>query len=204
MKKRWWIVIALAIFLVIFQVGRNEFIEPNPVTQPSSNELLRDPLPFRVAGEMPAQARFLYLVNARNTVTMNKTKLSEKHPYYYKIEIQKGQIEALDHLENHIADIHHCLSDPQKNKLLQILSNAQICESPEIEAPVKNIHCKMNYSLPYAILEFVGADTARFNLGEKNTACDYPTALCGENNSNLIEWVREVLTGMRSLACPSP
>ncbi len=199
MQKKILGIYVLGIFLLVFQISRNEFIEPNPAVIVASSELQQNELPFRVSLRSPGSAHYLFLLNARNNVVMEQKRLREKNPYYYKIDLKKWDLVALDYLEKPIEDIQHCLTRELIDALKLILREAQICESPNIEASPSHIYCGSKYTLPYGILIF--EDSIRINLGEKQTSCDFPTVLCGIANNKLVEWARGLLVGIKDLKC---
>lgn len=199
MAKRYLIVFGLTLFLVLYHQTFNHYIEPNPQDIQSEIQGGLSPSPFRLAKHSPAAASGLYILNARNTVTLVDKKLREKHPYFYRVDLKTGTIESLDYLEQVIDENPRCLGYQSFNELKMILSSATVCESPEIEESSTNIHCNMSYTLPYALLAF--SEGVRYSLGEKNTACDYPTMLCGSDNEKLIHWIKATLGTLKNLKC---
>lgn len=192
-------VVILGLFILIYQSAPQNLIEPNPTDVVSLSEIRMNPIPFRVLNFDLKRTKKIYLLNARNTATLGEKSLPEKKPYYYRVDLEKEKVDAIDYMEHLIPESERCV-DPQKIiSLRSILENGSICDSPEVEEPVKNIPCTMRYQLPYAILEL---DTGmRFHLGEKNTACDYPTRLCGITNDKLVEWTREFFEQIRTFRC---
>jgi hypothetical protein len=192
--------LGLAVVLVIYQFGRNDFLEPNPAVPTRILSSKTSAVPFRIASAKPHLAKYLTIVNARNSSAMSGLRLTGKRTYYYRIGILNGKVEALDYLESPIEGMKPCLSRAHWESLRALLAEAEICESEEIEELGGTVHCGMNYTMPFAILEF--DPTLKYNLGEKNTGCDYPTSLCGDAQKQLLSWVQKVIPGInKASAC---
>lgn len=198
-KSRVIAAMVIGLVILIYQCTPQELIEPNPEVPLRPDQVQVNSLPFRVLEVDLLKAEYLYILNARNTATLEDRTLPEKTPYYYRIHVKKGKVDAVDYMEHPLLNSERCVPDEYITSLKGILQNATLCESPDVEAAAFNIPCNMHYQLPFAIIELT--PTVRFHIGEKNTACDYPTRLCGEANDHLIDWVKSFIGQIKKFQC---
>ncbi len=198
--KKWVGAFTLGILVISFQnCAKSNLgsLEPNQASQ--VNPAIETP----VTSLEPAQAAAVALPNSPaidakiDSLQASPADANALNAYNLVIHTKTGIIDVIDANGDVDASKQFCLESAQIASLEGLLAASQICEGAD-ESQNSDQLCQMEYSFPYAKLQFDGQSVS---LGEKFSACHKGTDLCGNNAKQMKDFVSSVVSHLENQSC---